>query len=1096
MENLVTALAAVLEQNPGDPMDSEWIGVQSRGMKQWISARLADCFGVSANVRFVFPKQAVTHILAAANGTSPGHQELDTAMMFWSVLDQLMSDAPAEDSSGDIHPVQRYLEEDDTGRKKFQLAGRIASLFDDYMIYRPDMLMNWQDKPGRFQAKDPHTRWQAALWNRIRAKYGDQHPAWQAHNFLTRPVPVNPGTEALPPRLSFIGISALPPMFLKIFEKISDLMDIHLFLLAPSHLFFFDSPSKQQAMRAAVKHPGTAEDLFSAEETNPLLASLGRSGQDFFSQIEHINYHEPGPDLFDDPAEQGGTLLSILQSDVMNLVHRKTGTADAPMPVEAWDRSISVHSCHSPMREAQVLKDLLLEAFEADPGLMPHDIIVMMPDIESYAPFIESVFSLEHRIPFSVSDRLRRSESSFIDAFLMILSLKGSRLDQQQVLAVLFQPPVAEKFGLKPADMVSLERIIRDANILWGKDAPHRKALGLPGYEENTWQFGLNRLFMGIAMPDHHDVPVNGVLGCESFEGPELELLGKLAHFCDELFLCLDRLDLPQTMDQWCRTLSHVARTLLCATPDTREDEIFLYRAFDTLRTQARAAGFERAIPYEIIRSLITAHLDMTVSQGSFLAGRVTFCNIMPMRSIPYKIVALMGMDEAAFPRPVFGAGFDLLEKYPQKGDKNERLEDRYLFLETLLSAREKVMITYTGQDIRDNSPIPCAGPVGELMDVVNDSFVFPKKNGIHMCHPLHPFDTRYFGTNHGFFSYSNDNCRIAGSLIGTPQDQPVFFSSPDRGGSTAVPEQIDMADLFAFFRHPVEWTLKERMNIRLSGIEAAAVQREPFSLKGLDRYKIGTRLLDASLDTATANDGYPAFKAMGCLPPGQKGKHEYETLDRRVRPVAEAAEAALSSPLLSPVAKLIRVAGLAVHVYIKDIRENGATMVTFGRLTGPRILKGWIHHVCLNLSVPDGYPGTTRLIGQDPDGKKDVLTIEFSTPGATALPILETLVEMVIRGMEEPLCFFGETSYRFAKALAKDQFATDEKTVMAAVKKSEKYWSGSRFLPGEKENRYIRLCYSQNDPFDSLETLRSSGFTDLALDVFKPLLAHMREIG
>ncbi len=1087
----MAVFAAVLEQDPKDPMESEWIGVQSRGMKQWISARMADQFGISANTRFLFPKQIVDHILFRAQAPSSDTVGPDASQFFWSILDQLM----AKDLDKSLLPVQNYINDDDSGKKRFQLARRIATLFDDYMVYRPQLLLKWQDQADRFQYDDPHMRWQAQLWNRMVQGQKTHHLAWQAHHYLTQTGHTNLDTNLVPGRLSFFGISALPPVFLQVFEKLSDIVDIHLFLLAPSPLFFFDIKSKAQTLKSAVQNDREPESPFLDQETNPLLASLGRAGQDFFSQIESFNYHEPGPDLFSDPARSARTMLTIMQSDIMNLVLRKSGGQHKPVPLAPQDRSISIHSCHSPMREAQVLKDLLLDAFELNPALCPHDVIVMMPDIETYAPYIESVFNLEQTLPYSLSDRLKRLDSSFLEAFLMILSLSGSRLEQKQVLDLISNPAVLKKFGFEPADILNIELMIVDANILWGKDGAHRQNMGVPGYEQNTWVFGLNRLFMGMAMPEGHDSPVAGVMGCDRFEGSQLELLGRFARFCDALFCCLDKFCKDQTIDQWCRIMVQAADTLLAPDKDSNETRVFLTQTIDTIKKQARDAGFEQSVSFEVITALLTHQLDLSVSQGSFLAGRITFCNIMPMRSIPYKVVALMGMDEAAFPRQVFGSGFDLIKNSPQLGDKNERQEDRYLFLETLLSAREKVIITYTGQDIRDNSPIPCAGPVSELMDAINDSFEFEKPNEYHIVHPLHPFDAKYFDAGEDVFSFSRDNCRIAASMGEKTAHPAAFIQSSSKNCLNPHPDQVNMEDFIRFFRHPVEWMLKQHMGILLMDNQISHSQREPFSLSGFEQYKLGSRLLDKALDSHGPHDVYPDLKAMGTLPFGQKGKHEYKRLQSLAAPVMEAGRSLLSAALLPPVAGLVTISEIMITAQFNDIRENGSTQVSFGKLNGSRLLSAWIRHLCANAILPQDYPKMSRIIGRHPDGKEGTLFIEFDALEDRAEEYLESLIKIYRAGMTEPVCFFCETGYAFAKVLAKKSFDIDQKVLKDAAARAGRYWAGDRFLPGEKQNRYVTLCFREKDPFDTLESLEESGFIDHVISIFKPLFQHMRMI-
>jgi len=305
------------------------------------------------------------------------------------------------------------------------------------------------------------------------------------------------------------------------------------------------------------------------------------------------------------------------------------------------------------------------------------------------------VFALETPLPFSISDRRKRSESEPLEAFLKILALQGSRLEKTLVLDLLVSKSIAGKFKISLDDLTKIEQMADDANILWGRDGEHRKSLGFEASAENTWQFGLNRLFMGMAMPEGYDGLVRGILPCESFEGSDLETLGKLAAFCHALFSGLAGLEGEKPLAAWTRVLRHLARSLLDENPETAEDLFFLMETLDELESGAKKAGFEDSVSFDLVHSLLAQKLDLNISQGNFMSGNITFCNILPMRSIPFKIVVLMGMDETAFPKKVFSPGFNLMKKFPRPGDKNERNEDLRAELAGRFDAKTQEFVDY-----------------------------------------------------------------------------------------------------------------------------------------------------------------------------------------------------------------------------------------------------------------------------------------------------------------------------------------------------------------------------------------------------------------
>ncbi|MCG8533427.1 MAG: exodeoxyribonuclease V subunit gamma, partial [Desulfovibrionales bacterium] len=355
--------------------------------------------------------------------------------------------------------------------------------------------------------------------------------------------------------------------------------------------------------------------------------------------------------MFEDPFHAGcAHRLGVVQSDILNLVNRRPGGEAPLLEPDPEDASLTLHACHSPMREAQVLKDLLLDAFDTIPDLAPHDVIVMMPDIEAYTPFIEAVFSSEFPLPFSISDRRKKLESQTLDAFVRILGLAGSRLELSPVLDLLLSPSIGEKFKITVQEVEEMEARAREAGILWGWDEDHRESLTGKDYGENTWAFGLKRLFTGLTIPEGEGELMSSVLPLDAFEGTDGDLLGRFAHFVHTLFDQLSGLERDRTPGEWSSHMVTLVRSLM-GPEDTPESEMgFLLQTVVSLGDEADLAGFDGKISFKSLEQILGKKLDQRIAQGSFFSGGITFCNLMPMRSIPFRVVCLMGMDEASFP--------------------------------------------------------------------------------------------------------------------------------------------------------------------------------------------------------------------------------------------------------------------------------------------------------------------------------------------------------------------------------------------------------------------------------------------------------------
>ncbi|MCG8566189.1 MAG: exodeoxyribonuclease V subunit gamma [Desulfobacterales bacterium] len=1112
MESLMQGLIEVLETPLNDPMAPEWIGVQSRGMKQWVSAQMADYFGVCANVEFMSPRQIINWALGQVG---PDELELNPEILTWALFDALSLDGISPSDHGVFQPVSHYLSQDPGGQKRVMLARKLARVMDNYQIFRPQMLLAWEDGEPLAHPGDGVEEWQSRLWKQMSPKLPKVRLHRRMHEFLERAGQGNFPT--MPQRICLFGISTLPPAFIEVLSTLAGATEIYQFLLTPSDQFFSYIRSPRENLSIQRHTPDLEENYF--EIGNPLLASLGRSVREFQDGLEEAPYQEPLGDFFLDPLNDGGhCLLHILQSDIMGLVHRREGGVDEPVPVAPEDDSLGIHICHSPMREAQVVKDLLLDAFDRNPDLNPHEIIVMMPDIEAYTPFIEAVFSSEFPLPYAVSDRRKKLESQTLEVFMKVLGLVGSRLELTPILDLLLCPAVAEKFDIQFMEVELLEDAARRAGILWGKDGSHREEMTGAGYGENTWEFGFKRLFTGLAAVEGRQELMSEVLPAPLFEGVEADLLGRFAHFSHTLFDMLSLMEGDRRPVQWSRDLARLIRSLMGGTDAPGSDLVFLLCTVGEMGEEAGHAGFDRDISFEAVKQILEGKLDQRIAQGAFLSGGITFCNLMPMRSIPFKIVCLMGMDEASFPRQAAESGFDLMGRHPQRGDKKGRDEDRYLFLESLLSAREKLIITYTGLGIKDNGEIPCSGVVSELVDVVNQSFSFGEGEKWILEHGIHPFLPRYFSGDPKLFSFSRRQFKLASqrrlqAIHGDGQETMVQSGRAEPIPASAETMDVSLKDLIRFFRMPGRAFMVDELKITLGELEPPPQDRESFDLDFLDQYGLGRDLLNLELAESPGepartvpelvHDLYPRARAQGCLPFGEQGRMCWEGVVQDVVSMRDQVRSC-EMPDLNPVRLSIdldmgdfRIIGQAEDLFqLGNTDEYHCFHVGFSSLGPERLLSMWIHHLVVSQALEArGGKLSSMVLGKDPDaGKRPGIRIYGSLDGNDSS--LETLMEIYGRGRMSFIPFFPRSCFALARGLEKQGFDTGKESLSKALYKASNAWFNAHSNYGESTDRYLSLYLSSPqgpiNPFADVETLLAWDIPALALAVFKPLLENL----
>ena len=914
------------------------------------------------------------------------------------------------------------------------------------------------------------------MWRELTNGGSNQHRAAQKRAVLDIFEHGLPGTVALPVRLSVFGIPVLPPFHLDILYALSRHIRICLFLLNPCREYWGDLTTRQQEYREKSKAAlrGRPVEESHIEVGNALLSSMGLQGRQFLNLL--LDKEEIlATSAYRDPGE--ASLLACIQSDILALQDRGRDTAKTPLA--ANDASIQIHSMHSPMREMEVLHDFLLSIFDADRGLEPRDIIVMTPQIETYAPYISAVFSASEdarkRIPFSIADRSPKSESLVIQAFLKMLLLCRSRFGATEVMDLLETPPVRARFDLAPGDLDTIQGWIAATGIRWGIDGADRTRFGVPHFDENSWQEGLKRLLVGYALPQEKDQFFENILPYDDVEGSESQILGRFVDFASALFERIRDLESPRTAQEWQSALLDLLDRFILADEDTERDAQMLRSVLHAIAADAGLAGFTDQLGVEAVRQWLEEHLQEEGWSRGFLTGGVTFCEMLPMRSIPFRVVALVGMDSTAFPRQGRPPGFDLIARDPRPGDRSLRDEDRYLFLEALLSARERLYISYVGQSIQDNSEIPPSPLVNELLDYVEQGFMPAApaqtvQEQLVVRHRLQAFSQEYFAASNQLFSYSQDNLDALRARQQRNAEPLPFMRSP-AAEPTEDWRSLDLRDLKKFFRQPVEFFLRERLGIRLDRPSVRAEDCEPLSLDGLSRYAVEQEISQRLLESEDISGLAAVIRSRGVLPPGTVGEVLYrQSLQEAARFVRKV------QPLLGempPAAREIRIdiGGFRLSGTIRDFRGNLLLHYRCADIKPKDQLAAWIDHLAWNVAAGGTEAATTVLAGKDH-------CYRFS-PAPECENYLTVLLEAYWAGLKKPLHYFPKSSFAYAEAVQ------EQEVPGKAMSAAEKIWRPqSRETPGEGDEPCNRLAFRNCDPLDE-------DFEELALAILEPLLNH-----
>jgi exodeoxyribonuclease V gamma subunit len=1074
-ERLVDKLAEVVRRPLPDALTPECIVVQSQGMERWLAMALSGRLGVWANANFPFPRHQIESAFDAVLGdTTAQRSAYSQRAMMWSIAALL----PERLNEPGFEPIAHYLHDDTLGALRIALAQRIARVFDDYTVYRPELLRDWQ--------RGEEQGWEAKLWRALCERNGDTHQAARAERFIAALAEGAFEHAELPKRVCLFGISSLPPLYVSMLAALSQHVEMHLFVLSPSREYFADLHARKHLSMAATEESSTTEG-------HPLLASLGRLGREFQELLEErTQYIESDNSLYDDPGT--GCLLHALQSDILNLRNRGAVGGDVPrLPLSADDHSIDVHICHSPTREVEVLHDQLVALLQ-DESLQPHEIVVMAPDIELYAPIIEAVFGQIGRpkIPYALADRTTRTSHEVVDALHALMQTFVGRMPASAVLDLLSLDCIRRRFEIETDEVETLRTWVQESGVRFCVDEQHRAEVGQPALRENTWRFGLDRLLLGYAMQGRNRTLFAGVLAYDEIEGSTAELLGKFSALCERLFHHRAALADPRPLPEWRDGIAALLHDMLDPGLENADQLQVVHGALLLLCNSAEAAGYTDPMDRQSLLTQLSTAFDESAPARGLLARGVTFCQLVPMRSIPFQVVCLIGMNDDAFPGRSTVLGFDRMAEDRKLGDRSRRDDDRYMFLEALLSARRRFMLSYVGRGVHDNRALPPSVVVGELLDCIAQGFSVPVNAELtseprallsRLCveHRLHAFSPRYFSNSSDprLFSYASAYCDGA-RAIGEPRHDPLFLSGNLLPGPPLLDVTLD--ELIAWVSAPIRSFVQRSLGIYLGDELEPLLDREPVTLDALQRWKLGAQWLQLLLTGVPSEDIETAARATGALPLGTVGELACKGLLPEVQALAAAADTHRSGKRLDALPIALDVEGVRLTGSLHGLWADGQLVASYSRVGGRFELEHFIRHLALNCALQRepraGYSRRSLLVARSADGE-GVAQVDFA-PVADAETLLGALIVLMRESRHAALPFVFDPS--FAYASARLQQDGDQASALAEAQKV--FDKQARLGPDE----YVALCFPNVE--DLLHAEGPLGFGALAETVFAALLA------
>ncbi|ENY7154880.1 exodeoxyribonuclease V subunit gamma [Escherichia coli] len=1092
--NRLDVLEALMEfiverERLDDPFEPEMILVQSTGMAQWLQMTLSQKFGIAANIDFPLPASFIWDMFVRVLPEIPKESAFNKQSMSW----KLMTLLPQLLEREDFTLLRHYLTDDSDKRKLFQLSSKAADLFDQYLVYRPDWLAQWEtghlvEGLGEAQA------WQAPLWKAL-VEYTHElgQLRWHRANLYQRFIETLESATTCPPglpsRVFICGISALPPVYLQALQALGKHIEIHLLFTNPCRYYWGDIKDPAYLAKLLTRQrrhsfedrelplfrdSENAGQLFNSDGEqdvgNPLLASWGKLGRDYIYLLSDLESSQE-LDAFVDVTPDN--LLHNIQSDILELENRAVAgvnieefsRSDNKRPLDPLDSSITFHVCHSPQREVEVLHDRLLAMLEEDPTLTPRDIIVMVADIDSYSPFIQAVFGsapADRYLPYAISDRRARQSHPVLEAFISLLSLPDSRFVSEDVLALLDVPVLAARFDITEEGLRYLRQWVNESGIRWGIDDDNVRELELPATGQHTWRFGLTRMLLGYAMESAQG-EWQSVLPYDESSGLIAELVGHLASLLMQLNIWRRGLAQERPLEEWLPVCRDMLNAFFLPDAETEAAMTLIEQQWQAIIAEGLGAQYGDAVPLSLLRDELAQRLDQERISQRFLAGPVNICTLMPMRSIPFKVVCLLGMNDGVYPRQLAPLGFDLMSQKPKRGDRSRRDDDRYLFLEALISAQQKLYISYIGRSIQDNSERFPSVLVQELIDYIGQSHYLPGDEALNCdesearvkahltcLHTRMPFDPQNYQPGERQ-SYAREWLPAASQAGKAHSEfvQPLPFT---------LPETVPLETLQRFWAHPVRAFFQMRLQVNFRTEDSEIPDTEPFILEGLSRYQINQQLLNALVEQDDAERLFRRFRAAGDLPYGAFGEIFWEKQCQEMQQLADRV-IACRQPGQSMEIDLA-CNGVQITGWLPQVQPDGLLRWRPSLLSVAQGMQLWLEHLVYCAS---GGNGESRLfLRKDGEWRFPPLAAE------QALHYLSQLIEGYREGMSAPLLVLPESGGAWLKTCydaQNDAMLDDDSTLQKARTKFLQAYEGNMMVRGEGDDIWYQRLWRQLTP-------------------------------
>ena len=1085
-EWLAEILGQELRLNPPEITEEVNIIVSTWPSSRWLSEKLSIINNINALVKYPFPGTYLKRLVKRIIGIDPDEKDpWEKNQLVWNIL-ELLPELMKEEEAQVIRSWLEISDKKDTqiNLNLWDLANNIAETFDDYILYRPEIIKQWLSKKTKKKSREisvnKNILWQEILFNLLYKKINKDPFCIQVEKAIKRLKKDDISKLDYPKNLYVYGLSSLAPLQIDLIQAFSKVINIKIYIISPCNDLWQRCEARRLQFRNTWNTPPDRQWLL---ESPRLEAFLGRMGAEYQQLLEGSGEYQLGDrneeDIFSltaDIATNKGNKPNLLEQLQQELLSTKSENI---LTKEKSDKSLLFLKSPGKYRQVELIRDHILQLFSDDIEIQPRDILIMTPQVDSYAPIITSVFNNIDKnttqLPWVITDKSQEDKVGLIHFVLNLFEISVSRLTASIFENLLINPALRTQQNISIDEVSDIIKSLQSAGFTWGLDSSERY-----GEETHSLCWCLERFLLGLVLPDN---PINGISNIspysENISSTEfIKAWGILSKLCNYI----DAIRSKRSCKEWIKLITSLVKDLFGDGGEWAWEEQQLLTVVNNWGLITDNCELE--IDCLVVKDIITKALSSTNGKFGHRTGKITISALEPMRAIPHKIIIIMGLESRTFPRIENRRSFNLLERKRELGDPNQYDKDRYSLLEALISTRQNLLVSWNSKDEKTGEDLEPPSPIQQWLNYLKIKLGDNTFQEILIEPPANPLD-------HFNFIKTENSQIMSCDRKNLEAREWLEKAIPTKNISLALPlkrKEINVSELKSYsFEKTKEWLL----NPQITWLKEHEIQSREFvnliedndflELSELERYKLlkhrlqSSDLLNINHTKNDSNHWEENYSGKGVFPPKGSGLIEKDLLQERWNNLISAIYATGQITKRS-----IEMQELEGEFYFGG---KNLIQIEVGSLKYKTLMNGWLNH--LYLSANSSFNYKTLIISKKTDYRKK---IQFEV-SKEILPIntkeakkhLRQIHQLATAGRNNCWPIPPESGLDYALA-TKDNNKNEQDLF-------QKKWEGDLYRQGERETLAMELCFGKKCKASTFLDFES--FNDVLMTLYEPILKN-----